>query len=171
MCALLSGGCGGFGDSYVVLVDPAFSKDEQTKVLAALATWEGAVPVNFSFRITSCSGIHDATICIHASNHEEIASKQSAADGIGVGLTLREKTWSHVIDGGEVFIDVPTIEAQYAVDFQRIVAHEVGHAMQLDHDASGNLMAAMATEDAPLPMCADKAEWYAVRSDPGPQCD
>jgi hypothetical protein len=154
-----------------VLLDPAFTIDEQDKVVAGLATWESAVPVKFSLRITSCSGIHDATICIHASNHDEIAAKQSAADGIGLGLTLREKTWSHVIDGGEVFIDVPTIEAQYAVDFQRIVAHEVGHAMQLDHDAYGNLMAAMATEDAPFPMCADEAEWYAVRNDPGPQCD
>ena len=61
----------------------------------------------------------------------------------------------HVVDGGEVFIDVlPTVEASYAADFQRAVAHEIGHAMQLEHDAPGDLMAAMLTEDAPAPTCA-----------------
>jgi hypothetical protein len=169
-CALLSGGCGGIGDSYVVFVDPAFSNDEQTKVVAALDSWRAAVPVHFSVQVARCSGIHDATICTHASTHQEIATRQATADGIGLGLTLRETTWSHVVDGGEVFIDVPTVEAWYAADFQRIVAHEVGHAMQLDHDAPGNLMGAMATGDAPSPTCADDSEWYAVRGEPHPHC-
>jgi hypothetical protein len=167
----LSIGCGGFGDSYVVLVDPAFSHDEQAKVIEALSSWEAAVPVHLSARIASCSGIEDGTICTHASTHEEVAAKQAVADGVGLAITVREKTWSHAVDGGEVFVDVPTVEAGYAEDFQRIVAHELGHAMQLEHDAPGNLMAAFATSDAPTPTCADQAEWFSVRGRQGPRCE
>ncbi len=163
-------GCGGIGDSYLVKVDPGFSQDQQVSVVAALGSWEAAVPVQFVPEIASCSGVHGGTICIHASNQATIAAKQTELDGTGVGLTLRERSWGHVVDGGEVFIDVPTVEASYAADFQRTVAHEVGHAMQLEHDAPGDLMAAMLTEDAPAPTCADAAEWYEARGQTGPPC-
>jgi hypothetical protein len=171
-CALdlLVQGCGGVGDSYAVYVDRRFTPNEQAEALAALDSWEAAVPVHFTAVIGSCSGIHEGAICLHASDASEIAARQSQPDGAGLGLTLRETTWGHVVDGGEVFIDVPTIEGNYPTDFQRIVAHEVGHAMQLEHDAFGNLMAAWATEDAPAPTCADAAEWYAVRGERAPGC-
>jgi hypothetical protein len=169
--ALLMSGCGGgIGDAYTVFVDPAFSHEEQAKVVAAVDSWQAAVPVYFAVVIGTCSGVHDETICTHASNHDEVAAKQGAIDGIGVGITMRENTWGHEVDGGEVFIDVPTVEAGYADDFQRIVAHEIGHAMQLEHDAFGNLMSPMATEDAPTPTCTDDAEWYAARGRKAPAC-
>jgi hypothetical protein len=69
-----------------------------------------------------------------------------------------------------VFLDVPTIEASYADYFQRIVAHEIGHGMQLQHNSSGNLMAPMATEDSPAPTCADDAQWYAIRGEHPREC-
>jgi hypothetical protein len=163
-------GCGGIGDSYVVHVDPRFSAEQQAAVVAALDSWEAAVPVHFSVEIGPCSGVSDGMICTHASNRTEMAAKQSASDGIGVGLTLRERTWTHLVDGGEVFIDVPTIESDYSAYFQRIVAHEVGHAMQLEHDAPHDLMGAMATDDAPAPTCTDDAEWYEVRGERVPAC-
>jgi hypothetical protein len=165
-----AGGCGGLGDSYVVEADPAFTADEQAGISAALDSWEAAVPVHFHMEIASCSGIHGGIVCIHAADRATVAAKQSQPDGTGVGLTLREKTWGHVVDGGEVFIDLPTVEESYAADFQRIVAHEVGHAMQLEHDAPRNLMAAMATEDAPTPTCTDAAEWYEARGEPARAC-
>jgi hypothetical protein len=168
--ALLLQGCGGLGDSYVVQVDPRFTQDEQATIVTALGSWEAAVPVHFVAAIEPCSGIHGGMICVHASDSATIAANQSQPDGTGVGLTLRERTWGHVVDGGEVFIDVATVEESYAADFQRIVAHEIGHAMQLDHNAPGNLMAAMATEDAPTPTCADAAPWYEARSQPPPAC-
>ncbi len=168
--ALFLQGCGGIGDAYVVHVDPAFRQDEQVDIVTALDSWESAVPVHFNVEVGPCSGIHGGMICIHASNRAEIASRQTQPDGTGVGLTLRESTWGHVVDGGEVFLDVPTIEASYGGDFQRIAGHEIGHAMQLEHDASGNLMAAMATEDAPAPTCTDSAEWYEARGRPSPAC-
>ena len=144
-------------------VDPAFTQDEQVKVVAALESWEASVPVHFTVEIGPCSGIHGGTICTHASDRAEIASRQSQPDGTGLGMTLRENTWGHPVDGGEVFLDVPTIESGYAGDFQRIAAHEIGHAMQLEHNASGNLMAAWATEDAPSATCVDAAQWFQVR--------
>src|SRR5580698_3230887 len=168
--ALFLHGCGGLGNSYVVQVDPRFTQDEQATIVAALDSWEAAVPVIFVPEIEPCSGIHGGTICIHASDGVTIAAKQSQPDGTGVGLTLREKTWGHVVDGGEIFIDVATIEQSYAADFQRIAGHEIGHAMQLDHNAFGNLMSAMATEDAPTPTCTDDAQWYEARSQPVPAC-
>lgn len=154
----------------MVDVNPRFSPDEQAELMAALDSWEAAVPVHFRAEIGPCSGIHGGMICTHASNQAEIAAQQSVTDGIGVGLTLRERTWGHVVDGGEVFIDVPTIEASYAADFQRIVAHEIGHAMQLEHNAPGDLMCALATDDAPAPTCADDAQWYELRGQPAPAC-
>lgn len=162
--------CGGIGDSYRVAVDPHFTVDEQARVLAALDSWESAVPVHFAVEVGACSGVHGGLICIHASNHAEIAAKQAVTDGVGVGLTVRQQTWGHAVDGGEVFIDLPTVATSYPDDFQRIVAHEVGHAMQLEHDAPGNLMAAIATEDAAAPTCADDAQWYAVRGERPPPC-
>jgi Matrixin len=168
--ALFLEGCGGLGDSYVVQVDPHFTQDEQVTIVAALDSWEAAVPVHFVEEIEPCSGIHGGTICIHASDSATIAAKQSQPDGTGVGLTLRERTWGHVVDGAEIFIDVATVEESYAADFQRIAAHEIGHAMQLDHNAPGNLMAAMATEDAPTPTCADAAQWHEARSQSVPAC-
>ncbi len=168
--ALLLQGCGGLGDSYVVQVDPRFTQDEQATIVAALGSWEAAVPVHFVAEIEPCSGIHGGTICVHASDSATIAANQSQPDGTGVGLTLRERTWGHVVDGGETFIDVATVEESYPADFQRIVAHEIGHAMQLDHNAPGNVMAAMATEDAPTPTCADAAPWYEARSQSPPAC-
>jgi hypothetical protein len=168
--ALPAAGCGGIGDSYTVHVDPRFSAEEQAEVIAALDAWEQAVPVHFAVEVGPCSGIHGGIICTHASDSAEIAARQSQPDGTGVGLTLGERTWGHVVDGGEVFIDVPTVEASYAADFQRIVAHEVGHAMQLQHDAPGALMAAMVTEDAPAPTCADAAQWHRLRGQDSPGC-
>lgn len=168
---LFGQGCGGIGNTYLVQVDPAFTQDEQASISAALDSWEAAVPAHFSMVIASCSGVHGGTICIHASDSATIAANQSQVDGIGVGLTIRKSSWGHTIDGGEVFIDVPTIEGDgYGADFQRIIAHEVGHAMQLEHNAPNNLMAPMATEDAPTPTCTDAAQWYALRGETGPAC-
>ena len=170
VATLFTQGCGGIGNTYVVQADPAFSQDEQASISAALDSWEAAVPAHFTMEIASCSGVQGGTICVHASDAATIAANQSQPDGTGVGLTVRKSSWGHTVDGGEVFIDVPTIEEGYAADFQRIVAHEVGHAMQLDHNAPNNLMAAMATEDAPAPTCTDAAQWYAVRSAQAPAC-
>jgi hypothetical protein len=168
--ALFLQGCGGLGDSYVVQVDPRFTQDEQATIVAALGSWEAAVPVHFVAEIEPCSGVHGGTICVHASDSATIAAMQSEPDGTGVGLTHREKSWGHAVDGGEVYIDVATVEEYYAADFQRIAAHEIGHAMQLDHNAPGNLMAAWATEDAPTPTCADDAQWLEARGQTAPAC-
>jgi hypothetical protein len=162
--ALLCCGRGAPGDSYVVLVDPAFSPDEREMVIEAISSWEAAVPVHLSARIAECAGIHDGTICTHASTSDQIAAMH-ATDGVGLGVTLRDSA-----DGGEVFIDVATVEAQYKGDFQRIVAHEIGHAMHLDHGPAGNLMAALVADDAPTPTCADAAAWYEARSEQQPPC-
>jgi len=162
--------CGRIGDSYVVHLDPAFTTDEQASVVAALGSWDATVPVHFTVEIGPCSGIHGGQICVHASNHAEIAIKQSAVDGVGVGLTLREQTWGYAVDGGEVFFDMPTIEANYVTDFQRIAAHEIGHAMQLEHNAPGNLMAPMVTDDASAPTCTDDLQWFDVRGERAPAC-
>lgn len=170
MVALFFPGCGGIGDSYAVHVDPRFSQEQEVEIVAALDSWEAAVPVHFAVDVSACSGIHGGMVCIHASNRAEIASKQSQPDGVGVGLTLRETTWGHAVDGGEVFLDVPTIEASYSDDLRRIAAHEVGHAMQLEHNAPGNLMAAMATDDAPAPTCTDDSQWYEARGRLAPTC-
>jgi len=167
-CALQA--CGGLGDTYVVHVDPRFSQDEQAKIVAALDSWEAAVPVHFTVEIGPCSGVHGGMICTHASTRAEIAAKQAVSDGVGVGLTLRTQISGNSVDGGEVFIDQPTIEANYAEDFQRIVAHEIGHAMQLEHNGPGHLMAAMVSDDAPAPTCADDAQWYELRGEHVPPC-
>jgi hypothetical protein len=157
--ALLSiAGCSAHpGTSYTVRVDPGFTPSQTEAVLAATADWSAKVPVSLTVEIGDCSGLTDHQIYVRSSDHDEIM----AITGDGARLAYTHIS-SHV-DGGIVYLDVWGIGAS---DLQGIAAHEMGHAMGLEHWSS----------DAPLLMCGhsgpawartvqvgDTQQWYSVR--------
>ena len=139
------------GNHYLVEADPSFSPSDIEAIQDAARSWEAAVDgLEMPIVIASCHDITAAAICIHASGASEVAARS------GVPQAAGHTIWNDV--GGETWMRIPSSRW-----FEREVAHEMGHAMGLQHNAKGTLMYFSASGESPAPTADDVAAWLEVR--------
>jgi hypothetical protein len=144
------------GYAYEVVIDPAFSAPEAAYALDALQSWEtildGRMKVS-SVSTGACSGA-DHQICIHAATQDEIVAL--GGEPSTLGRTMR----SDMSDRADVYI---LSYADPSANVTRTIAHELGHAMSLEHTQRGTVMCFETGCAAPVPTCDDVAQWDSVR--------
>jgi hypothetical protein len=145
------------GLSYDVLVDPSFEMDQQGAAVSAIGDWTEAVAqLKLTYSVGSCASPTAEQICLLPSYAQPDPPVQI------VGTTYRGAA-----ESGTVYIYVNRIEAiaSDAMGLTRqTVAHELGHAMGLQHAGVDTLMAANVSDQAATVTAADVAQFWAVRA-------
>jgi hypothetical protein len=164
--ALGCAGCAGeeHGDTFQIVIDPAFSAAQQAQIIAGAGDWLGKIPELSvsSIVIAECFGGQVAgRICFHP-----IAALPIPAGICGyshVSSTFEGVT-CHPGNGGDIYVwtGVPT--------FLLAAEHEMGHAMGLSHEGTTNLMSAEYDGFTLGADCNDIAQWYTVRGMVVPLC-
>lgn len=141
---------------YSVAIDQSFAMSQIESVTEAIDDWTTAVPeLHLTYVIASCDAPSPQQVCLHPDY-----DPPDPTDDV-VGTTYRGGS-----DSGTVLIFVNRIQAtgwNMASLTRQTAAHELGHAMGLQHAAVGTLMAADVTSQAPSVTAADVAQFWAVR--------
>ena len=138
---------------YTVLVDPSFDMDQQGAAISGIADWTAAVPeLTLKPVIEPCTAPSAQQICLLP----EYAQPDPPLQVVGT-------TYRGASESGTVYIYVNRIDALSgdAMGLTRqTVAHELGHAMGLQHQGMDTLMAASVSDQAPAVTAADVAQFW-----------
>jgi hypothetical protein len=141
---------------YSVSIDPMFASDQIDSVAAAVDAWNKAIPaLHLTYVIAPCTTPSAQQACLSPA-----FDPPDPSDDV-VGETTRGAA-----DSSSVKIFVARIRATtYNADAltQQTAAHELGHAMGLQHSGTETLMAADVPNQAPSITSADIAQFWAVR--------
>lgn len=141
-----------YGDTYQVVIDPKFSAEEASDIVAAMDDWSANVPVHLTAIVGDCSGVKEHVVCTHrATTSPESATTHSDCGDLSLSCT----------DGAEIVFPVGNIPRSF---FQGVVGHELGHAMGLKHE-NDCMMAPNSGGDGWVMHVTpkDAAQWKAVR--------
>lgn len=136
------------GTEYATHIQPDIPADIAGSAQAAVADWEANVPVKLHLDIAACNIVHSpATICIH--------SVQSIPPipwepGHLTGYTIVT----------EILLATPDLLKEPADARQRVIAHELGHAMGLQHDVAGTLMYPYSDLGSKTVTAQDAKQWH-----------
>ncbi len=152
LCALALVGC--IGSDYRVQPDAGFSGGTMVAAHAAAADWMANVPVKITFADAPCPPQHTGgMVCMHPV--AALPSLGAVEPGQLAGLTIFTDIW----------LVEPSLAELPEARVQRLIAHEMGHAMGLldAFDKPGTLMYPYGDKGALMVQPADVAQWYAVR--------
>lgn len=142
-------GC--FGSDYVARPDPGFSAATLAAAHAAAADWMANVPVKITFADGVCPDQRQlGMICMHP-----VASipPNPFEPGVLTGYTVFTEMW----------LVESTLVKQSPALAQRLIAHEMGHAMGLLHHGPGTLMYPYSDQGSLTVTPDDVEQWKAVR--------
>jgi hypothetical protein len=138
----------------IVINDGDFTEKETLAIAGAAQDWVDATyGLEIEVRVASCYDfIAERVFCLHAAHGEDMECGKPV-----VGCTHRE--------GHHIAIDRWQLSLK---ELHLVAAHEMGHAMGLGHDVSGNAMASDVSRQAP-PTCRDVHAFWWLRHERG-QC-
>jgi hypothetical protein len=143
-------GC--FGADYVARPDPGFSVTTLAAARAAAADWMANVPVKITFADGPCPEQRRlGMICMHP---VDSIPPNPLEPGVMTGYTVFTEMW----------LVEPALVKQTPAMAQRLIAHEMGHAMGLLHTGPGTLMYPYSDLGSLTVTPTDIAQWRAVRA-------
>jgi hypothetical protein len=150
IAALALIGC--FGSDYTTHLDTGFAPSVLAATKAAAADWEANVPVKITVADGACPpGAHaNGLICMHP---VALLPSLPWEPGITLGFTILTDMW----------IAETLAEKMSPALLQRLIAHEMGHAMGLEHTGPGTLMDPYSDEGALTVQPADAQQWLNIR--------
>lgn len=143
-------------------MDQAFTEDERQAIEAAAAEWVGAIPVALTLDAAPCDKVVLGEICIVRQDDETFNERAPVVPAPRHVLAYTDTAADFMkrpIDGAVIYVNEHLIDSR----FQKVVAHELGHAMGLHHTGPGTLMAPDIDEAAAVPTCTDLLQWTSLR--------
>jgi len=151
------------GVNYRIYIDSDFPRDQREEIISAVQAWQDKLPILniMSIEVGECPG-ERRDLCVHASSEAAVQQMYSNHSQGYFASTSRH----NLLDSSDTYLAEDAMGA-YDTDTQvSVIAHELGHAMGLEH-IDGNGVNAMFWESNnqhnPLPSCNDAAEWYSTR--------
>jgi Matrixin len=143
LAASLAIGCGKqYGDDYTVYIDPKFTPLEVELIHTAGDEWVNAVEASghhlvIRYVIGDCYAGNFASngmVCLHYSS---LSGVHEENPGYAGALINADTVWYYGDDSANTWIAMDEIYESPLYEFTHTVAHEMGHAMGLNHLASG----------------------------------
>lgn len=150
---------------YTVMVDSAFSSEDREAIRAAIAGWEHITDGGFAVSsiFSGPCNTDDNQICFVHSSENQVDHLRGSTKGNSVGLTIR----TYPNDNSIIYIPLDATAGFDLTTMTTIMAHELGHALGLQHTQAGTVMCWLNQCDSLLPTCDDYQQWLDIRNATG----